>query len=378
MKFRSLFFSALCALMVTGGFTSCSDDDDDSPKFVDVSVADGVFVINEGSYFSNINGTVDYLDYNRQAITNDVLANTYTLGGTPNSAIIVNDILYIACADENRIAIIDAKNLIAAQRMITVTAPRELATDGFYLYVTSQAGTVSKIDLTSHTIVNTTDVIGDRLEGIAVRDGYLYVCNSCKEVADPSTGYSTWQYNTNLVKLNADNMQKVGDITVAANPNQIISDGKNLYLASWGDYDKTGATVQRIDTDDQVTVIGAGQKIAYDDHKLYIINTIYDANYQEVNSYKVLNLNTNQTTDFWGDTSLIFSPCAIGVDPLTHDVFITSYRAGDYGYADYTGSGYVVVYSNTNKYFQNATTQFQTGVGPGTLVFYSHTESVKK
>lgn len=374
MKTRSLFICALCALAVTTGFTACSDDDDNTKSYVDVSVADGVFVLNEGSYFSNINGSLDYLDYGRQSITNNVLGTTYNLGGTPNNAIIVNDVMYIACADENQVTVINAKSLTASNKMITVTAPRELATDGSFVYVTSQAGTVSKIDIATNNVVKTTETIGDRLEGIAYRDGFLYVCNSCKEIPNPETGYSSWEYHTNLIKLNAETLTKVADITVAANPNQIISDGKTLYLASWGDYYMVEATVQSIDANDQVKAIGNGQKIAYDDNKLYIVNTTYDTSYNEVNSYKVLDLNTNQTSDFWGDTSLIFSPGTIGVDPITHDVIITSYQKGDYGYADYTANGYLVVYSKDNKFFTNATTKFTTGVGPCTLVFNSHKE----
>ena len=377
MKFKSLFLSALCAMTVIGGFTSCSDDDD-SPVFIDVTVADGVFVLNEGSYFAGINGTLDYLDYKTATMSNSILADIYNLGGTPNNAIIVGDVMYIACSDENRVAVIDAKNLIAAKQMIAITAPRELATDGSYLYVTSQAGCVIKVDLTTNLIVETTPVIGDRLEGIAYRDGYLYVCNSCKEIPDPDSGYSSWEYHTNLIKLNAETLAKVSDITVAANPNQIVSDGQYLYLASWGDYNQTPATVQQIDENDEVSVIGTGQKIAYDDNKLYIVNTEYDEYWNEVHTYKVLDLKTNLTTDFWGDTSLIFSPGTIGVDPVTHDVFITSYNKDDYGYASYTTNGYMIVYSNANKYFSNAATKFTTGVGPCTLVFYNHSEPVKK
>jgi len=377
MKFKSLFLSALCAMTVIGGFTSCTDDDD-SPVFIDVTVADGVFVLNEGSYFSGINGTLDYLDYKTATMSNNILADIYNLGGTPNNAIIVGDVMYIACSDENRVAVIDAKNLIAAKQMIAITAPRELATDGSYLYVTSQAGCVIKVDLTTNLIVETTPVIGDRLEGIAWRNGYLYVCNSCKEIPDPDSGYSSWEYHTNLIKLNAETLAKVSDITVAANPNQIVSDGQYLYLASWGDYNQTPATVQQIDENDEVSVIGTGQKIAYDDNKLYIVNTAYDENWNEVHTYKVLDLKTNLTTDFWGDTSLIFSPGTIGVDPVTHDVFITSYNKDDYGYTSYTTNGYMIVYSNANKYFSNAATKFTTGVGPCTLVFYNHSEPVKK
>ncbi len=75
-------------MTVIGGFTSCTDDDD-SPVFIDVTVADGVFVLNEGSYFSGINGTLDYLDYKTATMSNNILADIYNLGGTPNNAIIV-------------------------------------------------------------------------------------------------------------------------------------------------------------------------------------------------------------------------------------------------------------------------------------------------
>ena len=61
---------AACLLMGLSVFTSCSDDDNsDKPHEGLKSVADGVFVLNQGSYFSQINGSLDYYAYGTSSLT---------------------------------------------------------------------------------------------------------------------------------------------------------------------------------------------------------------------------------------------------------------------------------------------------------------------
>lgn len=364
---KKQFKTCVCILAGALLFAACSDDDE--KELEQVTVADGVFILNEGSYFNMIDGSLDYLDYATGTVSRNVFQNKNgrSLGGTPNNAVICGSKMYIATADENRVEVIDAHSM-SAYSPISMTTPRELCTDGKAVYATSYDGTVSKIDTTSLKIVAQSATIGDALEGITALGGYLYVCNAWKNLG----GYS-YEYHTNVVKLQAADLSKVKDITVAANPNQILNDGTNIYLACWGNYAEVPATVQKIDANDQVTTLANGRMIALDDTKnlLYIVNTTYDENWAEVNNYNVYDLKTGKESQFTAGTE-IFSPVAIGVDPITGDVLISSYSENaDYkGYASYTTDGYVAHYS-ANGTFLN---KYVCGVGPGTLVFAHHTE----
>lgn len=342
---------------------ACSDDDDTKKERQQVTVADGVFILNEGSYFDKVDGSLDYLDYATGNVSRNMFKNKNgrALGGTPNNALICGSKMYIATADENRVEVVDAQSL-AAYTPINVTTPRELCTDGASVYVTSYDGTVSKIDTTALKVVAHSAAIGDNLEGITAMGGCLYVCNAWKNL-----GGFNYEYHTNVVKLQASDLSKVKDITVAANPNQILNDGTNIYLACWGNYADVSATVQKIDSNDQVTTLTNGRQIALNANAqlLYIVSTTYDENWAEVNNYHVYDLKTGQEHTFTAGTE-VFSPAAIGVDPITGDVFITSYSKNpDTGYASYTTDGYIARYSPTGAFLG----QHACGVGPGTLVF---------
>ena len=199
--------------------TSCSDDDNKGRR-EPVTVTDGVFILNQGNFYSKIDGSLDYLNYSTNIITRDAFKrmNGRSLGGTPNDAIIVGGKMYVAVADENRVEILDVKTLKAATP-VRIKSPRALVADNRFVYVTSYAGTVSKIDASTGKIVATSVKIGANLEGITILNGRLYVCNAYNP---------DYTYNTNVVKLSASDLSKQTDITVAANPNRILNDGTNV------------------------------------------------------------------------------------------------------------------------------------------------------
>ena len=341
--------------------TACDDDDDSKPVVDPVEVADGVFILNEGSFFSQINGSLDYLDYASGSVSRNVFqaANGRALGGTPNNAIIVGSKLYIATQEENRVEVVDAQTLKALSP-VKVTAPRELCTDGAAVYVSSYTGEVSKIDTLTLKVTKKSPVVGTNLEGIAYRQGYVYVCNAWN---------SDYTYNTNVVKLAAETLAKVKDVTVVANPNQLIASGDDLYLASWGDYSPAApATIQHIDLDDKVTSLAHATYMALGKDKLYLVGSSYDENWQEVNTYTVYNLVTGQESTFTTGNDIV-SPVTIGVDPVSGDVFISSRSRDDNtGAASYTTDGYLMRYRADGS----VVGRYNCGVSPGTLVFKSH------
>ena len=342
-------YMKLFACLLAGAFvlTACSDDDSVKPiAYQDVPVADGLFILNEGSYFDQVNGSLDYLDYATGTVSRRVFqaANGRSLGGTPNNAIQCGSKIYIATQEENRVEVID----------------------GRFVYVSAYTGEVSKVDTLSLKVVKKSPIVGTNLEGIAYRAGSVYVCNAWN---------SDYTYNTNVVKLNAETLAKEKDVTVAANPNQLIAAGQDLFLSSWGNYFDVPATIQRIDMSDNVTVIANATYMAYYEDSLYLIGSFYDESWNEKNTYTVVDLKTNQETKFIDGTE-IDSPCAIGVDPITGSVFISSRKK--YPNADGTESvsykqdGYVVRYNYDGEYVGT----YECGVNPGTLLFVNHTKQV--
>ena len=261
---KKYLLSIAVLMAATISFTSCDDDDCPTCTPPVTIVQNGVYVINEGSYYSKINGTLDFLGYDVANDTYSMTRNIFedvngrSLGGTPNDALIVGDsVLCIAVFDENRIEFVNTITK-KASTAIKIEKPRELAYESGsnYLYVSSFTGKVYKIDMTTRTITGESAVVGANLEGIAVAGNKLYVCNSC------SSDYMT--YYKNVVELNASTLAKNQDIEVVDDPVDVINAGSAIFILSMGIYadkDKP-ATVQML-KDGQISTIGNATMMAY-------------------------------------------------------------------------------------------------------------------
>ena len=365
---KKYLLSIAVLMAATISFTSCDDDDECTtcPPPVTI-VQNGVYVINEGSYYSKINGTLDFLGYdvanNTYSMTRNIFedVNGRSLGSTPNDALIFSDsLLCIAVADEDRIEFVNTITK-KASTAIKIEKPRELAYESGsnYLYVSSFTGKVYKIDMTTRTITGESAVVGANLEGIAVAGNKLYVCNSC------SSDYMT--YYKNVVELNASTLAKNQDIEVVDDPVDVINAGSAIFILSMGIYadkDKP-ATVQML-KDGQISTIGNATMMSYDAYNnlLYMINAPYGGDKE----YKVYDLKNGQTTTFLTNPD-IFSPYSIAVNPVNGDVFITSLTKNpDTGYANYTADCKLYRYSSAGTLLGT----YDCGVNPGTIVCDSY------
>lgn len=152
---KKYLLSIAVLMAATISFTSC-DDDDDCPTCPPPAtiVQNGVYVINEGSYYSQINGTLDFLGYDVAKGTYSMTRNIFedvngrSLGGTPNDALIVGDsVLCIAVADEDRV------------EFVNTTTRRQMQ----LLALTTLANLLTKVALTTsmfrHTLARFTRLI---------------------------------------------------------------------------------------------------------------------------------------------------------------------------------------------------------------------------
>lgn len=370
---KKYLLSIAVLMAATISFTSCDDDDCPTCPPPATIVQNGVYVINEGSYYSQINGTLDFLGYDVANDTYSMTRNIFesvngrSLGGTPNDALIVGDsVLCIAVADENRVEFVNTTTK-KASTAIKIEKPRELAYESGsnYLYVSSFTGKVYKIDMTTRTIAGESAVVGANLEGIAVAGNKLYVCNSC------SSDYTT--YYKNVVELNASTLAKNQDIEVVDDPVDVINAGSAIFILSMGIYadkDKP-ATVQML-KDGQISTIGNATMMAYDANlkRLYMVNVIYNKDYTiKRRDYMVYDLNTNTTSTFLKEASA-FLPYSIAVNPVNSDVFISAQvESAEYpGSASYNTDGKLYRYSSAGILLGT----YDCGVNPGTIVCDSY------
>ena len=105
--------------------------------------------------------------------------------------------------------------------------------------------------------------------------------------------------------------------------------------------------------------------MAYRQGKIYLVSNAFSKP-----TYTVYDL-AKSTTSTFTEGKELFTPYAIGVDPVTGKVFITSYsKDPDTGKTSYTTDGYIVEYAPTGA----SLGKFSVGIGPGTLLFASHEE----
>lgn len=366
---KKYLLSIAVLMAATISFTSCDDEDDCPTCPTPVIPRYGVYVINEGNYSYQINGTLDFLGYDVAKGTYSMTRNIFedvngrSLGGTPNDALIVGDsVLCIAVADENRVEFVNTTTK-KADAAVSIDNPRELAYESGsnYLYVSSYTGKVYKIDMTTRTIAGESEKVGANLEGIAVAGNKLYVCNSCNP---------DYTYNKNVVELNANTLAKNQDIEVVDNPVDVINAGNAIFILSMGNYADKPATVQIL-KDGQLSTIGNAIMIAYDANlkRLYMVNVIYNEDYTiKRRDYMVYDLNTNTTSTFLQEASA-FLPYSIAVNPVNGDVFITSITKNpDTGKADYTADCKLYRYTSAGTLLGT----YDCGVNPGTIVCDSY------
>ena len=355
---KKYLYSLLLLIAGSMVFVSC-DKEDVEPVIPDpVYGSTGLFVLNEGNYYSGVNGSLSFLNYSSSTLTDGLFnqANSRSLGGTPNDMVEVNGKLYICCTDENRVEIVDAKTYKSIS-YVEVTQPREVCASTSSIFVSSYDGTVYSISFDGQ-LLKQSEKVGACLEGIAAKGEYVYVCNAYN---------ADYTYNTNIVKLYAETLVKVSDIIVASNPTQIEVSGSSLYVLSTGNYYDVQSQIQVIDSEDKVKYLCDATHMAIDDSYIYAINSVTDwSTYTTTTEYFKYNTTTGDRKELINDVDAksIASPCGIAVDQYNNYLYISSYNMGASGYADYSGNGYIMQFTNDGSFVK----KYDAGVGPTTMV----------
>ena len=324
------------ALAVPMLFVACDDDDnpggggDDDQNF---RAESGVYVFNQGNQSAGIGGSLSFIDPSTASYRNDVflLVNGRELGSMLQDGVVLGDNLYIAVNGSNTVEVVN-KNTVQSVAQIPTPSdlggPRDVVTDGEYVYASMYGGYVVRIDPATNEIDNTVQV-GPNPEEMAVLGNYLYVVNS--------DGMNWPPANCSVSKINLDDFTEVKKIEVGNNPNKIVAHAASgkLFVACWGDFYNNPNSLWTIDaasdeaTDLQVSV--TFMCISGD-----VLYTIYDSyNGPESVQYVAYNAEDNSvlddtfipvvTSNNGSEYNRVDSPAGITVNPADGHIFIASY-----------------------------------------------------
>ena len=358
MKTRSLLFTMLCSLMLGISFTACSDDDDDDNPIID-PVDYPAYILNEGIWGSN-NANISRFFPSYKGIDSDYYqqVNGKLMGDLANAMIEEDNNIYVVIGGSKYVARLDLNCVEQARYSFPEGEgePRCIDVEDGYVYVTQHGGQVSKLDAQTLKLVSTFKG-GDNLEGIVEKDGKLYVANAWKGVYD---------FNKELLVINAETMTKTGSIDVVLNPVQVQEIDDKIYVISQGNYEDVQAVLQVIDTK-----AGTSKVIVKDVDKIteghngliYGVRSTYDADWNTINSFFTYNpkKGTVSETSFLQDAPSSISSTAIyllEVGGYADFIYI--------GISDYVTNGTIYQFDASGKLLQSFDSG---GINPNAMIF---------
>ena len=352
---------ALLMLALPMTFTACSDDDNpsDDPD-TPTQIEEGVFVYNTGNEGFNIDGSLSFIDVQTNQVTNDVFRSANdgrSLGATVQDGVVLGENLYIAVSTSETVEVVNKNTLVSVAQILLkderATMPRDVVTDGKYVYVSMWSGYVSRIDPATNTIDKTVKV-GPNPEEMAISGGYLYVVNS-----DGNNWQANYANGLSVSKVSLTTFEEEKKIPVGLNPTKIVADASgNLIVLCMGDYTAANpASLWKINSSsDEASEMGIQATImAVRDNSLYTINAPFGST--EV-SYIVYNTVTGAVENENFVSTPVDSAAGLAVHPESGNIYITSYHLKG-GYADYSTASYVNAYASDGT----LTDTYEVGVG---------------
>ena len=370
MKKKVLYVALMMgATLLTG----CLGDDNKKNDPIDVTITEGVVVVNNGSSYNGIDGSMSFIDLRNDAIQQNVYktANGASLGGTPNDAIVYGQKLYVVGSDENTVFVLNPKTFKEITKISTTDIlgaeggvnPRHLTAYDGKVYVSTYGNYVAEIDTLGFTMTRSFKV-GSAPEGMAIstsEDGKtasLFVANS---------DYSYGNGSISTINLSTGSITEFKNEKIR-NPQQILAAGDVLFVLDWGYYDYEDGGKQK----------EAGVYTVYNNE---VTKTIPDATGMAGAGYTIITYSnpygSTETTYTMYNTRYgtqsafrlsedseypIITPAAIALDPNNTGYLLIASRQKDpdTGYPSYALPGYVNLYS-----IQNGVGKFQKSYSVG-------------
>ncbi len=299
----------------------------------------GIYVFNTGNEGNSIDGSLSFIDLaSPRGYKNNVFftVNGRSLGSTVQDGVVLGDELYIAVSGSNTIEVVD-KHTAESVAQIAPTAsqgsqPRDIVTDGRYVYVSMFDGFVSRIDPSTHAIDRTV-AVGPNPEEMAVLDGCLYVANS--DGLNYGNGYVNGK---SVSQINLSDFTEETRIPVGVNPTKVVAheaSGK-LFVICMGDYAANPNSLWTIDTtrgNETTDLHVAASLMCLSGNTLYTVYNQYGS--PEANRYVSYNAADNtvldedfipaETSDGGLEYNLADNPAGIVADPESGHLFVSSY-----------------------------------------------------
>lgn len=357
MDFKRSFRAMALLMLGMVSFTACDDEDDDLKK----SSNKVIYVLNEGSWNNN-NASVSAIDptdgssYYYQFAA----ANGRNLGDTGQDILRYGGKIYIAVSGSNTIEVVDGNSLTSIKTIKPESGkpgnPRGLAASDGKIYVSLYDGYVAKIDTTSLAFEDSI-AVGPNPEEITIANGCLYVAIS--DGWNSGNGYPNGKY---VSKIGLDSFKVASKIDVIVNPNKMASDKSgNVFVISWGNYIDIPSTVQKIDKNDNVSVLGKATYMTCYENTLYTINAPFGDPSIEYISYNTISGSVESSSFISGTADEMPSnPTCVSVNPKNGNILIGSYLTA----ADYLSNGYVYEYADGS--FK---ARYNAGVGPRKILY---------
>ena len=364
---KKVLFSFVSFCMGVVLFTSCTSDDE--AVVVEVPVSDGAYIVSSGNMSAGINGSLTYYDYTTQRAKQNAFAsaNGQSLGLTANDAMRYGNKLYIVVDNEHTVFVTDAKTLKIIKAINTTELmgeadgahPRCLTASESNIYVSTYGGYVAAIDTVNFTLKKKYKA-GSYPEGMLIANGILFVANS-------DYGYGNASISQINLSTGVDNPITHANIR---NPQQLAISNNDLYFLDYGqygpapDYNQEHAGVYCITGSNVNLVIPDATGWGCAGTRIYAYCAPYGSGSTSYYYYDISNHNLSTIIP-----EGIESPAAMGVDPVSGDVFIASYHmtTSEWGtWADYYSNGYVNVYDYNVNAMKNS---FDCGVCPTRVVF---------
>lgn len=382
---KKYLFSLAVMAMGSTLLTSCLGDDSkggDTPT--EIVVTKGAFIINNGSSYQSIDGSLTYLDFSTNTSQQDVYKKTNgeSLGGTPNDVMVYGQKVYIVGSDENTIFVIDAKTMKTLKKVSTTdllgdaegNTPRRIAAYKDNVYFTTYGGYVAAIDTITFSLKAKYQV-GSYPEGLALGASSGSSTSPAIYVANSDWGMGNGSISCIDLTTGSVTESKYDKVK---NPQEIAAAGSTLYVLDYGYYDEEGsqkdAGVYMVSGNNVSLVVPNATGMAAFGYTIYTFNDPWGATTAPTYSIYNIEYGVSSTLNLYGDSSHpIISPAAIAVDPNTGYVYIASRQKDpDTGYPSYAMAGFVNTYNSSGQYVG----YFDTGVEPHKIEFSHGIEKI--
>lgn len=374
---KHLKFAAI-ALLLTIGFTACSDDEP-TPTPYHPRGEKGFYVVNQGNSYSKIAGSIDEIAFGTTDTT--LVSSVFqkanggmSIGNSPQEPIIYGSKIYIPMYDENLVWVIDAKSMKHIVALKT-NQPEAVCGCNGYLFVTNNDGYVTRFDTINYTHLDPL-AVGPNPSGITASNNKVYVA-----ISDGYNSSANYENGFKVAQIDAKEFTIDKNITVGMNPTNITSDNQgNIFVACQGNYGYNSYPYQapkiwKIDNAGNAAEFCDGSIIATDNQNrlsrstekqsvLYVLNATTDWSIGATNiASSIYNTQTGELlqNDFLPSDNLPGNPICIDINPTTNELYICA-DSNAFGYGD---PGYVFVYSASGDFI----TKYNVGVHPYGVIF---------